>query len=311
MKTAFVFPGQGSVFPGMGRDLCREWEEARRVYREVSRLAGVDLLEISCNQSREQLTAVAKAHLVTFVHSLAVAEVLRSASIQPDLVAGHSLGHFSALVAAGALDLPEGVRIVKLRGELLEDCCKQRPGRMLAIRGVGPQRIEEVLGESRQGSPLCIANVNGHDEIVIAGALDAMGRAGRALRARRVAFRMLPVGGAFHSPLVAEVAARLAERLDDLDLSRPRCPVVSTESGRLLSSVGEIARDLRSHMVRSVRWDAVLESLTKCEVSRWIEVGPGKVLTGLTLRWDRSAQAFATTDARALGRLLGRARTSG
>jgi [acyl-carrier-protein] S-malonyltransferase len=307
VKTAFLFPGQGSAFPGMGRELCREWPEARQVDRRVSRLADVDLEELSCNRSRDEITAAANVHLVTLVHSLATARVLRSAGIRPDLVAGHSLGHFSALVAADALDLTEGVAVVKLRGELLESCCRDRPGRMVAIRGVSAQSIERVLGAARQGSALCIANVNGRDEIVISGATDAIGRACRLLRAQRTACRMLPVTGAFHSPLVAEAAVGLADRLENLDLRTPACPVVSTRSGELLSSARQIAQDLRSHMERPVRWDAVLETLTSGAVSRWIEVGPGKVLTGLTLRWERSAQAFSTTDGRALGRLLDRA----
>jgi [acyl-carrier-protein] S-malonyltransferase len=309
VATAFLFPGQGSVFPRMGLDLAAASREAREVFERVERLSGSALLELSRSASRERLGETGAAHLLTFAHSLAAFSVLRAHGVEPGIAAGHSLGHLSAVTAAGALELDEAVELVALRGRLLAECCRSRPGGMLAVRRLTIERIEELIGAPAGG--LSIANVNG-DEVVVSGDLASLREAIRALRAAGGATAPLPVAGAFHSPLMDEAARGFLPAVDGAGFRAPRVPLVSTLSGRLLATAQEVREDLRGHILNPVRWDRVLETLGAAGVRTWVEVGPGRVLTGLVLRRNRGAAVFPAESAAGLEkacRELGRAAT--
>lgn len=309
MTTVFVFPGQGSVFPRMAIDLAETWSEAREVIERVERISGRDLLATSRSASREQLAETETSHLLTFAHSLAAFSVLRANGVEPDLVAGHSLGHLSAAAAAGALDFDEAVGLVALRGRLLAEACRRHPGGMLAVRRLALARIEELIGAPEGG--LCVANVNG-DEVVISGDLSRLREAIPALRAAGGATSPLPVAGAFHSPLMDEAARAFLPALDGASFRNPRVPLISTRSGRTLATAAEVRDDLSGHIASPVRWDRVSETLEAAGARVWVEVGPGRVLTGLALRRDRGAAAFSTESALRLEKVcreLGRAVT--
>lgn len=304
MTTAFLFPGQGATFPGMGLDLCAAWEEAREVYELAARITGRDLLALARAASREQLAATEAAHLLTFTHSLAVHRVLTAAGLHPDVVAGHSLGQWAALTAAGALSLDDGLRLIALRGRLLAECCQRRPGGMLAARGLDLPGVEAALAAVAAQGIVAVAAVNG-DEVVVSAEASCLTAALRALKGAGAASSPLGTAGAFHSPLMAAAADVLAPCVAALPLRDPERPVLSTVSGAPLTSAAEIRAEIAGHVLAPVRWDRVLDRLVELGVDRWIEVGPGKALTGLVRRRSRSASAFFTSTAPALAGLSG------
>lgn len=307
MITVFQFPGQGAAFAGMGRDLCASWPAARAVYDEAADLCGIDLLLLARDASPAQLHEPETSHLLIYVHSLAVCRVLALAGINPDLLAGHSLGHLAALCAAGAVGFGEGLELARRRGALLAECCRRHPGAMLAVRGLAPERVAAAIAPLGGQGVLCVAAVNGADDVVVAGEPDLVSDALRALRQVGGATTPLRTAGAFHSPLVAEAARAFGEQCAGVALAEPRRPVLSTADGAILATAAELRRDLAGHLARPVRWDRVLDTLLPPEpwIERWIEVGPGKMLTGLVRRRSRTAAALFTGTAAALAGLCG------
>ncbi|HTQ79630.1 MAG TPA: ACP S-malonyltransferase [Thermoanaerobaculia bacterium] len=306
MTTVFQFPGQGSVFPSMGIDLAASWEAAAEVYDIALRVTGQDLLALAGSASRERLAETEATHLLTFAHSLAVHRVLQTAGIAPDLFVGHSLGHVAALAAASVLTLEEGFTLIGLRGRLLAGCCSRHPGGMLAVRGLGLAEIEAVLAPLRGDGALVVGAVNGRDEIVVSGDSGRIGDALRALKARGGAATPLQVAGAFHSPRMVPAARELAAATRGMAFRDPVRPVVSTLSGVLLRTGEAVREDLCGHVLAPVRWDLALATLTGQRVEQWIEVGPGKVLTGLARRFERSAAASFTSTGTVLRALCAR-----
>jgi len=303
MKIAFLFPGQGCVFAGMGRDIFAEWEEVREVYEQAAYITDRDIAMLSFTASRQQLIETTNAHLAVFIHSLAVNAILRNQGIVPNFLCGHSLGQFAAITAAEVLTIEEGLRLVEHRGILLAEACKQHSGGMIAVRGCSLKEINDIIRLFPEGN-ICIAGFNGRDEIVVSGDLAKIKVTIRKLRECGGAVSILGVSGAFHSGAMANAAHVFAMEIEKLDFRNPKYPVVSTASGVLLESAGEIKRDLVNHMLQPIRWDLVLTTLFEQSVDCWIEIGPGKVLTGFVLRWNRGARCFYTYNSASIKKLI-------
>jgi [acyl-carrier-protein] S-malonyltransferase len=303
MKNALLFPGQGSVFAGMGKDLADGWPEARSVYDSVASISGVDIAALSFSRDLLPLREVEIAHLAIVAHSLAAYSVIRRDDL-PSVAAGHSLGELSAVIASGAVALDDGVRLVQRRGELLRDCCLRTRGGMLAVRRAPAAVIDDVVKAVGARFVIRAANVNGTEEIVLSGEEAGIRQAMRDLKSLGALVQPLPVKGAFHTPLMAEAATAFADEIARVPFRDPRLPIVSSATGEFWTTAGDVYDGLRNEILNPVRWDLVLDRFTALGVERWIEVGPGRVLTSFVQRRDRRAHVFWTTTASALARTL-------
>ncbi len=291
--VALLFPGQGSQFVGMGHDLAERFPEARAVFEEADDALGGTLSRIMWEGPETELTATLNAQPAILAHSVAVHRVVAARLGEVRCAAGHSLGEFSAYVAAGALRFDEAVRTVRLRGELMFRGGEERPGTMAAVLGLDDDVVERVCREaSREGEACVPANYNSPGQIVISGDVVAVDRAverAREAGARRA--RRLNVSGAFHSPLMAVAEAGLATRLETVALERPAFPVVSNVTAEPVSDP-DAARDLLVRQLTSpVRWTACVRTMVDAGVRRFFELGPGSVLSGLLKRIERGADA--------------------
>ncbi len=293
MATAFLFPGQGSQYVGMGADLYEQFPAARAVIDEAAEQLPFPLTALMFgtggNADVEQ-AALTETHVTQpalYVHSLAAFAVLSERGHAPDMTAGHSLGEYSALAAAGALGFAEGLRLVRLRGELMNRAGDERPGTMSAVLGMDADALErlcEEVTETGEGVVQC-ANFNAPGQIVISGDNDAVARAGEAAKAagaKRVL--PLPVSGAFHSPLMAYARDGLAAALEQTEIHSPRCPVYLNVTARPTTDPGEIRRQLLAQLTAPVRWAQTLEAMRADGADRFVEVGAGNVLAGLVKR---------------------------
>ena len=305
--VALLFPGQGAQFVGMGRDLAERYPAARDLWREAEDALGVPLSRIAWEGPEEELTATHNAQPAILVHSIAVYRLVEEAIEDVRFAAGHSLGEFSAYVAAGSLDFASAVKTVRRRGELMYRSGEARPGTMAAILGLEDEDIERVCREaSRPGEDCVPANYNAPGQVVISGDVAAVERAieiARSAGARR-ALR-LNVSGAFHSPLMATAEAELAAHLADIRFDDPRFPVVSNVTAEPVSR-GDVARDiLVRQLTAPVRWVASMRSILSAGVEQFIELGPGSVLSGLLKRIDRNARTQTVGTAAELEAFIG------
>ncbi len=305
-KTAFLFPGQGSQYVGMGSDLASGFPAARRLFDAADRVLGFSLStamfgtgEPEGDTERLRQTEVTQPAL--YLHSLAVMTVLEEAGIGFDMVAGHSLGEYSALAASGAIAFEDGLTIVRERGRLMAEAGRLRPGGMAAVIGTEDALIEEVCAEASQGTQVVQpANYNSPGQVVISGDLTAIERA-TALLAERGARKVvpLPVSGAFHSPLMEHARAGLADALANLPLRTPRVPVYLNVSGLPTTDPEAIRARLLEQLLAPVRWTQTLQAMGSDGAARFVEIGAGKVLSGLvkrTLGRDAETMAIGTRD---------------
>jgi [acyl-carrier-protein] S-malonyltransferase len=290
--VGLLFPGQGSQFVGMGADMATAYPEARRTLEEADDVLGSSLSRLMRDGPEQELTATSNAQPAILTHSIAVFRVVASRIGDVRLAAGHSLGEFSAWVAAGALSFADGVRTVRRRGELMQRSGSERPGTMAAVLGLDDDAAEAVCREASAAGGACVpANYNAPGQIVISGDLAAVDRAlelAKAAGAKRAV--RLNVSGAFHSPLMQMAEAGLRSQLETVSFGTPAFPVVSNVTAAAVSEPDEARRLLVEQLTSPVRWTASMRTMLDGGVDAFHEIGPGSVLTGLLRRIERSAR---------------------
>jgi len=286
MSVALLFPGQGSQFVGMGRDLAGAFPQAADVFREADDLLGFELSRLAWEGPEDELTLTKNAQPALLAHSVAVLRVIADELGEVTMAAGHSLGEFSAHVAAGTISFPDALGAVRLRGELMFAAGVEKPGTMAALLGLGDEAVEAVCRAVGEKGKVCVpANFNANGQVVISGELAGVEEA-LVLAKEAGAKRAMPltVSGAFHSPLMAPAQAGLRDRLEEIYFSDPRYPVVSNVTASPVLTGAE-ARDLLVEQLTSpVRWTESIQRMASEGVDRFFELGPGSVLCGLNKR---------------------------
>lgn len=306
-KTAFVFPGQGSQYPGMGRELAEKYPAARKVFDEADRALGFPLSKLCFEGPAEELQLTANTQPAILTMSVAAAEVLREHGVGPDFVAGHSLGEYSALVAASSLRLSDAVQLVRKRGQFMQEAVPAGQGAMAALLGFDPAATAEVCREAAQGEVVSPANLNSPGQLVIAGHKTAVERAVE-LAKKRGAKRavILNVSAPFHCALLQPAQDRLADELDRVEFRDPQIPLVNNVDARVVRTGAEILDGLKRQVTAPVRWEESVRLLRNESVSLFIELGPGKVLSGLVRQIDRQADCLHVEDVNSLNEVLAR-----
>lgn len=278
MKKAYVFPGQGSQFPGMAKDLYTSNETARIMMEKANEILGFRITDIMFDGTAEDLTQTKVTQPAIFLHSVVLAACLPG--FNPDMVAGHSLGEFSALVAAGALDFEEGLRLVSVRAQAMQKACETNPGTMAAVLMLPAEKIEEICSSCK--GIVVAANYNCDGQIVISGEKEAVDEACARMK-EAGAKRALPlrVGGAFHSPLMEPARAELAEGIERAIFRTPSCPVYQNVTADPSTDPEVIKANLLRQLTSPVLWTQSIRNMASDGASHFIEIGPGKVLQGL------------------------------
>ena len=298
-NVAFLFPGQGSQYVGMGQDLYGADPAVRDLFDEAETLLEFPLKQICFEGPEEVLKQTRYTQPAIFVHSLAIDLLLRRQGVAPDAAAGHSLGEYSALVSAGAIAFADGVRLVKIRGELMQRAGDLRPGTMAAILGLSPEQIESVCAAAAGEETVQPANFNCPGQIVISGSVPAVHRAMElAKESGAKIVKELVVSGAFHSPLMGEALHGLKEALATVDVRPAAVPVYSNVKAQPVTGPEEIRALLQQQLMAPVRWEEILRNMIAAGHDDFYEVGPGRVLQGLLKRTDRQAacRAVGTVD---------------
>lgn len=278
MKKAYVFPGQGSQFPGMAKDLYTSNETARIMMEKANEILGFRITDIMFEGTADDLTQTKVTQPAIFLHSVVLATCLPD--FKPDMVAGHSLGEFSALVAAGALDFEEGLRLVSVRARAMQKACETNPGTMAAVLMLPAEKIEEICSSCK--GIVVAANYNCEGQIVISGEKEAVDEACAKMK-EAGAKRALPlrVGGAFHSPLMEPARAELAEGIEKAVFRTPSCPVYQNVTAEPSTDPGVMKANLLAQLTSPVLWTQSIRNMASDGASHFIEIGPGKVLQGL------------------------------
>jgi [acyl-carrier-protein] S-malonyltransferase len=290
---AYIFPGQGAQFSGMGLDLYENSPLAQSFFESANEILGFHITDIMFEGSDEDLKETKVTQPAIFLHSVILSKTL-GGHFKPDMVAGHSLGEFSALVAAGTLTFEDGLKLVSQRAKAMQKACEMQPSTMAAVLGLENDVVEKICKET-QGIVVA-ANYNCPGQLVISGEIDAINKACEALKeagARRAL--VLPVGGAFHSPLMEPAREELAAAIKNTTFSKPKCPIYQNVTASAITDENEIKANLILQLTAPVRWSQSVQQMIADGATHFIEVGPGKVLQGLVKKINRESEIASAT----------------
>ncbi|WP_103072381.1 ACP S-malonyltransferase [Aquimarina sediminis] len=288
--NAYVFPGQGAQFSGMGLDLYENSEIAKELFDKANDILGFEITKIMFEGTPEELKQTKVTQPAIFLHSVILSKVLGD-SFKPDMVAGHSLGEFSALVANGTLNFEDALRLVSKRAKAMQKACEIKPSTMAAVLGLEDEVVEE--GCKAIDGVVVAANYNCPGQLVISGEVEAIEKACEWMKekgARRAL--VLPVGGAFHSPLMEPAREELAAAIEATTFNTPNCPVYQNVTTEAVTDPEEIKKNLIAQLTAPVKWTQSVQNMIKDGATSFTEVGPGKVLSGLVKKVDRSMETI-------------------
>jgi [acyl-carrier-protein] S-malonyltransferase len=292
--TAFLFPGQGSQFVGMAKDLHEHFPLAKDLFDRAAGILGFDLCGPCFNGPEETLRETRYTQPALFVHSCAVAGILRERAVTPAATAGHSLGEYSALACAGAFPFESGLDLVKNRARLMQEETVRHPGCMAAVIGISGEDVITICGEASQTGMVAAANFNSPEQTVISGTREGVAKAVELAKTRGAKRAIeLAVSGAFHSVLMAEAGERFAAMLKGVSMNRPGLPVYANVTAQPVGGAGDLPGLLAKQLVSPVRWVETIQNMSRNGITVFVEIGPGKVLSGLVKRIVPGAETRA------------------
>ena len=290
-KHAYVFPGQGAQFSGMGKKLYESNETAKKLFEDANDILGFRISDVMFTGTDEQLKQTNVTQPAIFIHSVVAYKTLDNP--QPDMVAGHSLGEFSALVANNALSFEDALKLVSIRASAMQKACDVTPSTMAAVLALDDAKVEEICAavQAETGEVVVAANYNCPGQLVISGSVKGIDIACERMKAAGAKRALvLPVGGAFHSPLMAPAREELAAAIQNTHLNEPSCPVYQNVVAKAISDASIIKQNLIDQLTGAVRWTQSVQAMIADGALQFTEVGPGKVLQGLILKIDKTAQ---------------------
>lgn len=291
--NAYIFPGQGAQFVGMGLDLHDKFPKAKELFEQANTILGFSITDIMFHGTAEGLRETKVTQPAIFLHSVILSKVM-GGSFKPDMVAGHSLGEFSALVANNTLSFEDGLKLVFQRAMAMQKACEMVPGTMAAVLRLDDEVVEEICCQTE--GIVVPANYNCPGQLVISGEIEAINVACEKLKeagARRA--MVLPVGGAFHSPLMEPASEKLAAAIENTEFSTPSCPIYQNVSSTAITSPDEIKKNLIAQLTAPVKWTQSVQNMFKDGATVFTEIGPGKVLQGLVAKIEPSVEVTSPT----------------
>ena len=292
MKHAYVFPGQGAQFPGMGKTHYENSSFAKKIFEQANDILGFRISDVMFNGSEDDLKQTNITQPAIFLHSIIAYKSIENA--KPDMVAGHSLGEFSALVANGTLSFENGLQLVSLRAEAMQKACQLTPSTMAAVLGLADDKVEEICGQVQQesGEVVVAANYNCPGQLVISGSVKGVEIACEKLKAAGAKRALvLPVGGAFHSPLMEPARQELKKAIESTDFHTPSCPIYQNTVAKGVVGKEEIKQNLINQLTGAVKWTQCVQAMIAAGATKFTECGPGKVLQGLILKINKEVTA--------------------